>query len=136
MPSCVAGASCADLSLLVLDEADRLLDLGFEKSVNTIIRYLPKQRRTGLFSATQTQQTQELVRAGLRNPVMVSVRVEAKQTERALQNKTQSIPTGLVVNYHITESSDKLGQLISLIRHAGRDGNAKIMASVHVHGCP
>lgn len=42
------------LEMLVLDEADRLLDLGFEASLNTILSYLPKQRRTGLFSATQT----------------------------------------------------------------------------------
>lgn len=43
-----------DLEILVLDEADRLLDMGFEASINTILSYLPKQRRTGLFSATQT----------------------------------------------------------------------------------
>jgi ATP-dependent RNA helicase DDX55/SPB4 len=43
-----------DLDILVLDEADRLLDMGFEASLNTILSFLPKQRRTGLFSATQT----------------------------------------------------------------------------------
>ena len=42
------------LEVLILDEADRLLDMGFEASLNTILSYLPKQRRTGLFSATQT----------------------------------------------------------------------------------
>lgn len=42
------------LEMLVLDEADQLLDMGFEASINTILSYLPKQRRTGLFSATQT----------------------------------------------------------------------------------
>lgn len=40
--------------VLVLDEADRLLDLGFEVQLLEIIHTLPKQRRTGLFSATQT----------------------------------------------------------------------------------
>lgn len=59
--------------LLVLDEADRLLDLGFEKTLTTILQYLPHQRRTGLFSATQTKDVENLVRAGLRNPVLVSV---------------------------------------------------------------
>lgn len=44
------------LEVLVLDEADRLLDLGFKNSVNNILKRLPKQRRTGLFSATQTTQ--------------------------------------------------------------------------------
>lgn len=59
--------------LLVLDEADRLLDLGFERTLTTILQYLPRQRRTGLFSATQTKELEQLVRAGLRNPVLVAV---------------------------------------------------------------
>ena len=41
--------------ILVLDEGDRLLSLGFERSINAILGFLPKQRRTGLFSATQTK---------------------------------------------------------------------------------
>eukprot|EP00795_Rhopilema_esculentum_P015125 gene15125-6311_t len=66
------NVQCADI--LVLDEADRLLDMGFKTSINTILSYLPKQRRTGLFSATQTRETEDLVRAGLRNPVKVVVK--------------------------------------------------------------
>ena len=53
-----------ELDVLVLDEADRLLDMGFEASINIILRYLPKQRRTGLFSATQTSEVEKLIRAG------------------------------------------------------------------------
>jgi hypothetical protein len=64
---------CILQELLVLDEADRLLDLGFEKTLTTILQYLPRQRRTGLFSATQTKDVIQLVRAGLRNPVFVTV---------------------------------------------------------------
>ena len=60
--------------MLVLDEADRLLDLGFERQLNDILSCLPRQRRTGLFSATQTDEVQKLVRAGLRNPVAIKVR--------------------------------------------------------------
>lgn len=60
--------------MLVLDEADKLLEFGFEKSINTILQYLPTQRRTGLFSATQTKQVAMLVKAGLRNPIMVIVK--------------------------------------------------------------
>ena len=62
------------VELLVLDEADRLLSMGFAPQVNAIIRRLPKQRRTGLFSATQTDEVQELARAGLRNPMRITVR--------------------------------------------------------------
>ena len=43
------------LQILVLDEADRCLDLGFEKAMNAIIANLPPERQTLLFSATQTK---------------------------------------------------------------------------------
>ena len=61
---------------LVLDEADRLLDLGFKDDLQKILSRLPKQRRTGLFSASVSEAVGELVRAGLRNPVKVVVRVK------------------------------------------------------------
>lgn len=46
---------CGMLQILVLDEADRCLDMGFEKTMNSIIENLPEQRQTLLFSATQTK---------------------------------------------------------------------------------
>jgi len=70
------GVNVKELEVLVLDEADRLLDMGFSVSLNKIMSLLPKQRRTGLFSATMTDGLHELVRAGLRNPVRVVVKVE------------------------------------------------------------
>lgn len=63
------------LELLIMDEADRLLDMGFKESLTGILEALPKQRRTGLFSATMTEAVSELVRTGLRNPVRVIVKV-------------------------------------------------------------
>lgn len=51
--------SCRRLEALVLDEADRLLEMGFQRQLDAVMARLPKQRRTGLFSATQTE-----VRAG------------------------------------------------------------------------
>ena len=51
-----------------------MLDLGFHATLNTILGFLPKQRRTGLFSATQTNEVENLARAGLRNPVAVTVK--------------------------------------------------------------
>src|SRR5690606_10648559 len=70
---------CTDTSFeaLVLDEADRLLDLGFEDVLTKILARLPKQRRTGLFSAPVTDTVVgSLVRAGLRNPVKIAVKVK------------------------------------------------------------
>jgi ATP-dependent RNA helicase DDX55/SPB4 len=59
----------------------RLLDLGFQKSLTRILSCLPKQRRTGLFSATMTDadSMSELVRAGLRNPARIVVKVQSKR---------------------------------------------------------
>lgn len=52
--------------------------MGFQKQITSVISRLPKLRRTGLFSATQTEAVEELLRAGLRNPVRVEVRTETK----------------------------------------------------------
>jgi superfamily II DNA/RNA helicase len=70
-----------DLKYLVLDEADRLLDSNFQLEVKDIILKLPKQRRTGLFSATLTsKKIEELIKVGLRNPAVIklSVRLSLK----------------------------------------------------------
>lgn len=89
--------------ILILDEADRLLDYGFQKSLDTILSYLPRQRRTGLFSATQTKQLQDLIRAGLRNPVLVSVSVKAQH----------STPEELHNYYLISKNNNKLASLVT-----------------------
>lgn len=78
----------SELECLILDEADVLLDMGFEVSLSAILGKLPKMRRTGLFSATRTGGKAAssdsggggglrgfVKRAGLRNPVMVDVTV-------------------------------------------------------------
>ncbi|KAM9118808.1 ATP-dependent RNA helicase DDX55 isoform 2-T2 [Pangshura tecta] len=105
-------ASCVkSLDVLVLDEADRLLDMGFEASLNTILDFLPKQRRTGLFSATQTQEVENLVRAGLRNPVRIAV----KEKGVAASN-TQKTPTRLENYYMICKADEKFNQLVHFLR--------------------
>lgn len=82
----LAGASTFNLKpleLLVLDEADRLLQLGFSSDVNAILSACPKQRRTGLFSATLTSELQRLMKTGMRNPVHVCVRLKRTNNEQA-----------------------------------------------------
>lgn len=93
--------------MLILDEADHLLSLGFEKALNGILQMMPKQRRTGLFSATQTTEVAKLVRAGLRNPVSVVV-----------VDKTQKgkVPGTLDNNYAVLEPQYKLHALINFIK--------------------
>jgi len=55
----------------VLDEADKLLNMDFEKEINLIIEELPKNRNTFLFSATMTNKVNKLQRACLSNPVKI-----------------------------------------------------------------
>lgn len=63
--------------VLVLDEADRILDSGFKKELNAIISQLPKRRQTILFSATQTKSIQDLARLSLKDPEYLSVHEES-----------------------------------------------------------
>ena len=79
------------LELLVLDEADMLLQLGFQDSLNKIFDFLPKQRRTGLFSATMTKRIDMLIKVGLRNPVRIEIKEKKGAQLKAssnLQSKT------------------------------------------------
>lgn len=86
------------MQILILDEADRLLDMGFQKQITFIISHLPKLRRTGLFSATQTEAIEELSKAGLRNPVRVEVQAEAKSKTGSASSQqlgSSKTPSGL-----------------------------------------
>ncbi|XP_069683716.1 ATP-dependent RNA helicase DDX55 [Periplaneta americana] len=113
-------AAVKSLELLVLDEADRLLDLGFEKTLTTILQYLPRQRRTGLFSATQTKELGQLVRAGMRNPVLIAVQEKNNKSVGTKTNETEvSTPMTLENYYTICEPEDKLATLIGFLKSQG-----------------
>jgi len=69
-----------NVQCLVIDEADRILDIGFEEEMKQIIRLLPKKRQTMLFSATQTRKTEDLARISLKGEPLY-VGVDDKQSE-------------------------------------------------------
>lgn len=107
-----------NLEILILDEADRLLDMGFQKQINAIISRLPKLRRTGLFSATQTEAVEELSKAGLRNPVRVEVRAEMKTLDNSTSSQQlvpSKTPSGLHIEYLECEADKKPSQLVQLL---------------------
>ncbi|KAI1368168.1 ATP-dependent rRNA helicase SPB4 [Xylaria arbuscula] len=104
----------SSFEMLVLDEADRLLDLGFKADLQGILSRLPKQRRTALFSASVGEAVSEIIRVGLRNPVKVSVRVKTKSGDVIEERKT---PASLQMTYLTTPSQKKLPAVVRLLQH-------------------
>uniref|UniRef100_A0A8C0AYW3 ATP-dependent RNA helicase n=1 Tax=Buteo japonicus TaxID=224669 RepID=A0A8C0AYW3_9AVES len=97
----------SDLQMLVLDEADRILDMGFADTMNAIIENLPKKRQTLLFSATQTKSVKDLARLSLKDPEYVWVHEKAKF----------STPATLDQNYVVCELQQKVNMLYSFLRN-------------------
>ncbi|KAK3954172.1 P-loop containing nucleoside triphosphate hydrolase protein [Pseudoneurospora amorphoporcata] len=73
------------IEILVLDEADRMLEDGFADELNEILTTLPKSRQTMLFSATMTSSVDRLIRAGLNKPVRIMADSQKKTANNLVQ---------------------------------------------------
>lgn len=92
---------------LILDEADRMLDMGFMPDLKRILALLPKQRQTLLFSATFSDEIKKLAQDFLVNPITV----EAERRNTAAENVTQSVL--------LVDQDKKFNVLADLIRSRG-----------------
>ena len=92
---------------LVLDEADRILDMGFAKTLSALLSHLPKSRQTLLFSATQTQSVAQLARLSLKDPVHIGIQEVGSSA---------ATPASLSQHYSVCTLDRKLDILWSFIK--------------------
>ncbi|XP_069823443.1 probable ATP-dependent RNA helicase DDX47 isoform X1 [Dendropsophus ebraccatus] len=79
------GFNLRSIKYLVMDEADRILNMDFETEVDKILKVIPRDRKTFLFSATMTKKVQKLQRAALRDPVKCAVSSKYQTVEKLQQ---------------------------------------------------
>ena len=129
-----------NLQILIIDEADRVLDEGFEDDINELLTYLPKNRQTLLFSATLTKNLKRLIKINMNQPEYINLShtdfvlnedvieklnknelsiLKIKQNE---QNNNKSsinnllIPVNLFQAYTIVEPEERLNVLYSFLK--------------------
>ena len=110
-----------NLQALVIDEADRCLEIGFEEEMHQIIKHLPKKRQTMLFSATQTTKVADLVRVSFKNkPIYVGVH----------DKKTDSTVAGVEQGFVVVSSANRFLLLYTFLRR-----NLKKKVMVFMSSC-
>lgn len=96
-----------NLQCLIIDEVDRIMEIGFEEDMKQIIRLLPKKRQTMLFSATQTEKTEALSKLALKKePIYVGVD----------DLKAEATVSGLEQGYIVCPSDKRLLVLFTFLK--------------------
>ncbi|KAI8921040.1 P-loop containing nucleoside triphosphate hydrolase protein [Powellomyces hirtus] len=101
------GFIVKNLKCLVIDEADRILEVGFEEEMHQIIKLLPRERQTMLFSATQTTKVEDLARVSLKKaPLYINVD----------ENKDAATAEGLEQGYVVCPSENRFLLLFTFLK--------------------
>ena len=110
-----------NLACLVIDEADRILEIGFEEEMRQIIKLLPRDRQTMLFSATQTTKVEDLARLSFkRTPLYVGIDDQGSTSTRE----------GLEQGYCVVPSAQRFLLLFTFLK---KNLNKKVGVVCHVH---
>ena len=94
------------IKFLVLDEMDKMFDMGFIKDVEKIISYVPRERQTLMFSATISYEVHRIMNRHLKNPVIVKTRSQVDTTKLKQ------------VYYDIYQQNNKFPLLVHLLKHS------------------
>ncbi|KRX90984.1 ATP-dependent RNA helicase DDX54 [Trichinella pseudospiralis] len=95
--------SLKSVNYVVFDEADRLFEMGFEEQLREVLKRLPSDRQTLLFSATLPKSLVDFTRAGLRHPTLIRLDVDSKLSDK------------LKLTHLFCRREDKLGILLSIL---------------------
>eukprot|EP00928_Gymnodinium_smaydae_P098862 TRINITY_DN9292_c0_g4_i1.p1 TRINITY_DN9292_c0_g4~~TRINITY_DN9292_c0_g4_i1.p1 ORF type:complete len:920 (+),score=250.89 TRINITY_DN9292_c0_g4_i1:177-2936(+) len=110
-----ADLSLARVEILIMDEADRLFELGFAEQLQKVLEATPVSRQCLLFSATLPAQLVAFSRAGVRNPYIVRLDVETTLSE------------ALELQFLYVRKDEKLAAAVSVLRRLYKDGKSTIM---------
>jgi len=114
--------SLEETTFLVLDEADLMLDMGFQRDLNNIAKMLPRERQTLLFSATLSKEINEVANDYLTNPVRISVARAGKTADKIAQE------------VHYIERSKRTDMLLSMLNNPDNKDDRSIVFGRTKHG--